>query len=268
MKVSASEGDWAVLKGVRTPLASGGLGIALISLWALSSGVFLPAVLPAMTWEVSAPLITPTQRGNDPEIAVKDPSVVHYSDKWHVFMTVIHASGTRHIQYMSFDSWDVASDAPRYQLDLREGYVGAPQVFYFRPQEKWYLIYQVEAPNRLWSQPAYSTTSRIADPTSWTEAELFFPDADPTGREGMALDFWIIADEQSVYLFYTSLNGKLFRMRTSIEDFPHGFDNLELALEDDFLEASHTYRLKGFGRLPHHCRGGPPGKAVLQGIHC
>jgi hypothetical protein len=46
-------------------------------------------------------------------------------------------------------------------------------------------------------------------------------------------------------LFLTSLNGKMWRLWTSIDDFPHGFDHCELALEAEIYEASHTYRLEG-----------------------
>ena len=39
-------------------------------------------------WEYSAPLIVPENRTDNPSRAQKDPSVVLYDGKWHVFMTV------------------------------------------------------------------------------------------------------------------------------------------------------------------------------------
>ena len=59
------------------------------------------------------------------------------------------------------------------------------------------------------------------------------------------LDYWIICDDQRAYLFFTSLNGKMWRLWTKLEDFPNGFDHCEVALEAKIFEASHTYRLKG-----------------------
>ncbi len=52
----------------------------------------------------------------------------------------------------------------------------------------------------------------------------------------------------SAYLFLTSLNGKMWRLWTNLEDFPKGFDRCELALQAKIFEASHTYRLKGLGK--------------------
>ncbi|MBN1805188.1 MAG: hypothetical protein JW837_08060 [Sedimentisphaerales bacterium] len=49
-------------------------------------------------------------------------------------------------------------------------YYCAPQVFYFRPHKRWCLIYQTGAPglNKMWV--AYSTTTDITNPHSWTPA--------------------------------------------------------------------------------------------------
>ena len=43
--------------------------------------------VPAM-WEYSAPLIAPERREQDRSRAQKDPTVVLFEGKWHVFMTV------------------------------------------------------------------------------------------------------------------------------------------------------------------------------------
>jgi hypothetical protein len=136
------------------------------------------------------------------------------------------------------------ASSKRHILHCREGYFCAPQVFYFRPHKKWYLVYQVvEQDRKPGLQPAFSTTENIADPDSWTQAELFFPE----GPEGVNkwIDFWIICDDERAYLYFTSLDGHFWRMSTAIEDFPHNFSNYELALEANIFEASHTYRLTG-----------------------
>ena len=45
-----------------------------------------------------------------------------------------------------------------------------------------------------------------------------------------------------------SLNGKMWRLWTRLEDFPRGFDQCELALAAKIFEASHTYKLKGMDK--------------------
>ncbi len=134
--------------------------------------------VPAM-WEYSAPLIAPEKRDHDPSRAQKDPTVVFHGGKWHVFMTVklprqigdrvllVRALGRRR----PFAAHD--PEGQRQRLLLR------PQVFYFSPHQKWYLIYQMGVPGAKKMWVAYSTTANIADPGSWTQAQ-----ADPRRRRG------------------------------------------------------------------------------------
>ena len=62
------------------------------------------------------------------------------------------------------------------------------------------------------------------------------------------LDFWVICDDQKAHLFYTSLDGRMWRRETRKSDFPFGWSEQVLALQADIFEASHTYRLKGSDR--------------------
>lgn len=199
-------------------------------------------------WELSPPRLAPAERPDDPCFSVKDPTVVRYGGKWHVFCTIRSAVRSHQIEYTAFDRWENAARAPRHLLHCREGYFCAPQVFYFRPHKKWYLLYQVGEPDRkLQLQPAFSTTTDIADPASWSKAQLLFPTADPPGVERW-IDFWIVCDSERAYLFFTSLDGKMWRMWTPLSRFPEGFAHCELALQADIFEASHTYRLAGQNR--------------------
>jgi len=210
----------------------------------VSAGPHAPLVLPA-AWEYSAPLISPVRRTQDQSVSQKDPSVVFTGGRWHVFMTV-KCEGLTAIEYCSFDRWENADRAPRTIVRVSQSrYYGAPQVFYFRPHRKWYLVYQVGVPDQDKMWVAYSTTANIADPTSWTQAEPILAGDASDPREEGGLDYWIICDDQRAYLFFTSLNGKLWRLWTRLEDFPRGFGHCELALQADIFEASHTYRLKG-----------------------
>ena len=199
-------------------------------------------------WEYSAPLIAPELRSVNPSHAQKDPTVVLYEGQWHVFMTV-KLKGKSAIEYCSFKKWEEANASARTILALSESdYYCAPQVFYFRPHQKWYLIYQVGMPglNKMWV--AYSTTTNISDPTSWTQAKHILDGGKEDPRKVGGLDYWIICDDQRAYLFLTSLDGKMWRLWTRLEDFPRGFDHCELALEAKIFEASHTYKLKGLNQ--------------------
>jgi len=203
--------------------------------------------VPAM-WEYTAPLIAPEKRHKDPSHAQKDPTMVYHEGKWHLFMTV-KLPGMTATEYCSFDKWENADKAARTILKISNSkYFCAPQIFYFTPQKAWYLIYQmgVSGARKMWV--AYSTTTNIADPGSWTQAQPILDGGEKDPRKEGGLDYWIICDDQRAYLFFTSLNGKLWRMWTKLEDFPKGFDHCEIALQARIFEASHTYRLKGSGK--------------------
>lgn len=202
------------------------------------------------SWRLSAPLVEPLDRPGDPCFSVKDPSVVYAEGRWHLFCTVRGRVRTHRIEYLTFDAWENIAQAQRTFLTCREGYFCAPQVFYFRPLERWFLVYQVAEPHRRLSlQPAYSTTDAIGDPSSWSGAQLLFPDEDPPGVERW-IDFWVICDDDHAFLFFTSLDGRLWRMTTPLPDFPRGFSNATVVRTDvhpdwHLFEASHTYRLEG-----------------------
>jgi hypothetical protein len=67
-------------------------------------------------------------------------------------------------------------------------------------------------------------------------------------RQVGGLDYWIICDDQRAYLFYTSLDGRMWRLWTGLRDFPTGWRDCQLALQAQIFEASHTYRLKGLDK--------------------
>ena len=221
------------------------LGALAIAGAAIGGAVVAAELKAPFSWTLSPPLITAVDRPEDAYVSVKDPTVVFHEGQWHVFLTVRSAQPPVHIEYVSFDKWENANKAPRHILRWHDRYFCAPRVFYFRPHKKWYLVYQVGAPNRqVKLQPAFATTGNIADPASWSPGKLFFPETDPKGAPTW-IDFWVICDAERAYLYFTSLNGKMWRMWTPIERFPEGFDHLELALQADIFEASHTYRLLG-----------------------
>lgn len=202
---------------------------------------FLPK---SFKWKVSQPVLSPAFRPEDPCYSVKDPSVVFYDGKWHLFCTIRSQKRTHQIEYLNFEKWEDANKAPRHIMKLTDGYFCAPQVFYFTPHKKWYLIYQIIEQTRKPSlQPAWSTTTNINDPYSWSKPTLLFKNA-PT-NVNQWIDFWIICDDKKAHLFFTSLDGRMWRSETDITAFPDGWTEPKIVLRGDVFEASHTYKIKG-----------------------
>jgi hypothetical protein len=206
-----------------------------------------PLQLP-VAWEYSAPLIAPERRAAEPSHAQKDPTLVFHDGRWHVFMTVKLPDRSA-MEYCNFADWKDAQASRRSLLTVSSSkYFCAPQVFYFRPHKLWYLIYQVGIPNSKMMWVAYSTTADLSDPASWTEAKPILDGGPNDPRDVGGLDYWIICDDERAYLFFTSLDGRMWRLWTRLADFPRGFGHCELALQAKIFEASHTYKLKGQNR--------------------
>ncbi|MCA9191162.1 MAG: hypothetical protein KDB03_05360 [Planctomycetales bacterium] len=204
-----------------------------------------PVITLPESWTYSAPLIVPENRPSDISHAQKDPTIVFAEGAWHVFMTV-KLENRSAIEYCSFQDWQQADAAPRHLLPLSSSnYFCAPQVFFYEPQSQWYLIYQASMPDAKKMWVAYSTTKTISDPNSWSTIRPILDGGPEDERIVGGLDFWIICDHENAYLFFTSLNGKLWRMSAPLDSFPHGFTECTLALQGEFFEASHTYRLQG-----------------------
>src|SRR5438128_455812 len=71
-------------------------------------------------WVVGAPVLSAAQRSADPCYAVKDPSIVRFHDRWHLFATIRSQKRLRQIEYLSFSDWQDIDKAPRHILTLSE----------------------------------------------------------------------------------------------------------------------------------------------------
>ncbi len=199
-------------------------------------------------WTTGPPVVLPQDVAGISCYSIKDPTVVRHEDRWHLFCTIRGKERSHAIVYLNFADWDKANAAPRQVLPMHAGYFCAPQVFYFEPHKRWYLICQ--AASDKWTpkyQPAFSTTEKLADPSSWTPLQPLY-DKKPENIKAW-LDFWVISGKAKAHLFFTSLDGKMWRAETLLAKFPHGWSQPKVALEGDVFEASHTYRLKGDGRF-------------------
>jgi GH35 family endo-1,4-beta-xylanase len=198
-----------------------------------------------LQWKSTGVLIAPVSDETHNIVSVKDPTIVRYNNRWHVYATTANTRGGWSMVYLSFADWSDAADAKPYYIDNNpnlRGYHCAPHVFYFRPHKKWYLIYQSQ-------HPQYSTTDDISKPETWTRPENFF-NGKPASAPRLWIDYWMICDDTHAYLFFTGDNGRVYRSRTTLDDFPKGMSDPEVVIEgsrNDVFEGSMTYRIKGTG---------------------
>jgi hypothetical protein len=199
------------------------------------------------SWNVSPPIVSPANRLEDPCYGIKDPTIVRFNGRWHLFCTIRSQKRTHQIEYLSFADWKEANAAERYVLRVTDGYFCAPQVFYFTPHQKWYLIYQIRDKSpKFQLQPAFSTMTNLADPESWSKPTLMFSEQPKNVR--MWLDFWVICDRSRAHLFFSSNDGQMWCSETKLSDFPKGWSEPKVVLRGDIYEASHTYHLKGYNK--------------------
>lgn len=186
-----------------------------------------------LKWISTAPLISPKNSG---WASIKDPSIVKYNGTYHVYATYFDTAYKS--MYTSFTDWNTAQQSPHVSMNgSRVGNTVAPQVFYFKPHKKWYLVTQ-------WGG-SYATTDDIANP-NWSAKQKLLQ-GEPTN----ALDFWVICNDTHCYLFFSRDDGVLYVSKTTIGNFPN-FSGYSIAMEDHrgngssyLFEASNVYKLDG-----------------------
>lgn len=203
----------------------------------------VPALAGPYAWTSTGPLISAIPDAKHPIISIKDPTAVFWNNRWQVYATTADTSGNWNMVYLNFSDWSQAAAAQPYYMDATPGFAGyhcAPELFYFTPQGKWYLVYQS-------GPPTFSTTSDPSQPSTWTAPQPFFSGQPSTVSNW--IDFSVICDTENCYLFFTGDNGNFYRSSTSIADFPNGFSTPQIILQaanpGDLFEASRTYKLKG-----------------------
>lgn len=186
-------------------------------------------------WTVSEPILQAGPKGSFDDIAVKDPSIVHYKGKYHLFYTSkftretaeklkaegvpvpVSRSGTG---YVSAQTLDGLSEAKRYNLGaIVDEVVIAPQVFYFEPQKLWYIIAHKNIEDSYDLVPIYLTNPNIEDVNGWSEPKELLPKPPPGF---FWIDFRVICSDEKAHLFYADHRGSLFRIECPLEEFPQG----------------------------------------------
>ncbi len=198
--------------------------------------------LESLKWKVGpTPLLEYGPSRSFAETAVKDPSVVYADNAWHLFFTA-RGMGNYSIGYASAESISLLKASQKRKLSqirgISDSYAAAPQVFYFTPRDKWYLIYQTRDSNY---QPCYSTTREISNPDSWTGPQTLLK----KDESEKWIDFWVICDNEHAYLFYTRDHHEVVCRSTSLESFPSGWGEPKTVF-GPVHEAVHVYKVRGF----------------------
>jgi endo-1,4-beta-xylanase len=200
----------------------------------------------SFSWTSSGPIIAPVSDASHDLVAIKDPTVVFYNDQWHMYATSVGTGGVYGMVYLSFTDFEDVASGTFYYMDQTPGfdtYVAAPQLFYIEPQDRWYLVFQS-------GPPMYSTNDDPANPANWTRPAPFFSSEPAIVTEnGGWLDFWVICDETDCSLFFSDDHGRWYRSVTSIEDFPSGFSEPVVVMQDEeagrLFEACNVYKVRG-----------------------
>ncbi len=186
------------------------------------------------SWTSTDPLITAHDRN---WLSIKDPTIVKYNDQYHVFASIVDSTTNGYGGvYMNFSDWSQANSAQQVDMSTTQaGSTVAPQVFYFEPHKKWYLIYQWGA--------KYSTNSDISNPRGWSAPKPLL-----SNGLGNGIDYWVICDDNYCHLFFSGDDGNLYRSKVSIGNFPN-FSGYEVVMSDSvagrLFEASNVYKVDG-----------------------
>ena len=209
-----------------------------------------PAILNLLrgnfSWTIGGPLLWAPQ--DDPDsVSIRQPTTVYFQDRWHMFMVTSKPGRPHRIECATAAKLESLQFAGRTVLDLGDADVSCPQVFYFEPAKRWFLIFQkLDVTQKPAVRPMYSTSTDITDPKLWTrptQFEIPYPQFDSLWR-----DFWVICDEDDAYLFYTTTDGRVYRCRSAIDKFPGKLGPPLLTLKGDFVSSAHVYRVKKLRR--------------------
>jgi len=199
----------------------------------------------SIRWQSSGILVDIKPDAQHRIVSVKDPTIQKYNGKYLIYCTVYNTSAnTYNMQFIQFNDFSEANAATPFFMDRVSGFSGykcAPELFYFAPQDLWYLIWQQQ-------DPAYSTTKTPDDPTSWSTPKRFYANGQIPNAPQLPIDYWPIADDKNFYLFFTGDDGKVYRVKTTLDQFPNGFGAAvvvkSLATSIIFEGSSH-YKVKG-----------------------
>lgn len=202
-----------------------------------------------LKWQSSDIIVNIKPDAIHPIVSVKDPTIQKYNGKYLIYCTVFNTKSINgssqgwSMQFIQFSDFSQANAATPIFMDQIPGFSGykcAPELFYYEPKKVWYLIWQQQ-------DPAYSTTTTPDDPSTWSAPQRFYPNGIPNSPN-LPIDYFPIADDKNFYMFFTGDDGKVYRAKTTLENFPNGFGvpvivkNLPTSI---IFEGSSHYKIKG-----------------------
>jgi hypothetical protein len=186
-------------------------------------------------WRLGAPVLDLTRPSSGEPVRLLDPCAVREGGKWHVFCGSL---------YFKLDEFNPGSQTPA-PVPLPIGGAFVPQVFYFRPLKQWQLIGQLADGTGRYPKnaPCLCTNLNIDNPRGWSMPIVLDvpPPEDANNPIKAWNDFYMICDDNKAHLLATSA-GRLWRSETRLSDYPRGWSKPIVALEGDFIYASHAYR--------------------------
>ncbi|GAB4000628.1 hypothetical protein GCM10029992_33140 [Glycomyces albus] len=119
-------------------------------------------------------------------------------------------------------------------------------MFYFEPDDQWYLVYQT-------GLPSFSTLDHPGAPESASPAQNFVNAHDPIVDQNSSyvVDYWVTCDDVNCYMYFSNSNQTFFRMETTVEQFPNGFGNTQVLFQspgnNSLFEALNLYKVGDTG---------------------
>ncbi|MEM6560586.1 MAG: hypothetical protein AAF656_03215, partial [Planctomycetota bacterium] len=95
-------------------------------------------------WKDAGVLLDPANFDEPDWIALKDPSIVHHGGRWHMFNTLRGRQRTHGMTYTCFDTLELMGTPTPVVLPNHDGFWAAPHVFFYEPDETWYLFCQAK----------------------------------------------------------------------------------------------------------------------------